>query len=233
MGKPRTPKGRARETAARLAVEYPGTPRELCALNHDNPFQLLIATILSAQATDERVNLVTPALFARYPTPPDLAGADQSELERLIQSTGFFRSKARSLIGMASAVVERYGGEVPVALEDLVTLPGVGRKTANVIRSVDFDEPGLPVDTHVLRLSRLLGLTTNKDPDKVEADLTAMLPPREWGSLSLRLILHGRKVCIARRPRCEVCLLADFCPSSRVPTVKSRRRIEREHRVTL
>jgi endonuclease-3 len=233
MGKPRTPKGRARETAARLAVEYPGTPKELCALNHDNPFQLLIATILSAQATDERVNLVTPALFARYPTPPDLAGADPSELERLIQSTGFFRSKARSLIGMASALVERYGGEVPVALEDLVTLPGVGRKTANVIRSVDFDQPGLPVDTHVLRLSRLLGLTTNKDPEKVEADLTAMLPPREWGSLSLRLILHGRKVCIARRPRCEVCLLADFCPSSRVPTVKSRPRIEREHRVTL
>ena len=233
MGKPRTAKGRARETAARLAIEYPGTPKELCALNHDSPFQLLIATILSAQATDERVNLVTPALFARYPTPPDLAGADQPELERLIQSTGFFRSKARSLIGMARAVVERYGGEVPVALEDLVTLPGVGRKTANVIRSVDFDQPGLPVDTHVLRLSRLLGLTTNKDPDKVEADLTAMLPPREWGSLSLRLILHGRKVCIARRPRCEVCLLADFCPSSRVPTVKSRSRIERERRVKL
>jgi endonuclease-3 len=233
MGKPRTPKGRARETAARLAVEYPGTPKELCALNHDNPFQLLIATILSAQATDERVNLVTPALFARYPTPPDLAGADQSELEHLIQSTGFFRSKARSLIGMARALVDRYGGEVPVALEDLVTLPGVGRKTANVIRSVDFEQPGLPVDTHVLRLSRRLALTTNKDPDKVEADLTAMLPPREWGSLSLRLILHGRKVCIARRPRCEVCLLADFCPSSRVPTVKSRPRIEREHRVKL
>ena len=233
MGKPRTAKGRARETAARLAIEYPGTPKELCALNHDNPFQLLIATILSAQATDERVNLVTPALFARYPTPPDLAGADQSELEHLIQSTGFFRSKARSLIGMASALVERYGGEVPVPLEDLVTLPGVGRKTANVIRSVDFDQPGLPVDTHVLRLSRLLGLTTNNDPDKVEADLTAMLPAREWGSLSLRLILHGRKVCIARRPRCEVCLLADFCPSSRVPTVKSRSRIERERRVKL
>ena len=233
MGKPRTAKGRARETAARLAIEYPGTPKELCALNHDNPFQLLIATILSAQATDERVNLVTPALFARYPTPPDLAGADQSELEHLIQSTGFFRSKARSLIGMARALVERYQGEVPVALEDLVTLPGVGRKTANVIRSVDFDEPGLPVDTHVLRLSRLLGLTTNKDPEKVETDLTAMLPPREWGSLSLRLILHGRRVCIARRPRCEVCPLADFCPSSRVPTVKSRPRIEREHHVKL
>jgi endonuclease-3 len=233
MGKPRTPQGRARETVARLALEYPGTPKELCALNHDNPFQLLIATILSAQATDERVNMVTPALFARYPTPWDLAAADQSELEQEIQSTGFFRSKARSLIGMAQAVLERYDGEVPVALEDLVTLPGVGRKTANVIRSVDFDAPGLPVDTHVLRVSRLLGLTTNKDPDKVEADVTAMLPPREWGLLSLRLILHGRRVCIARRPRCEVCVLNDFCPSSRVHPVKSRPRIEREQRVKL
>ena len=233
MAKPRTPKGRARETAARLAVEYPGTPKELCALNHDNPFQLLIATILSAQATDERVNMVTPALFARYPTPLDLAAADQAELEQQIQSTGFFRSKSRSLIGMARGLVERYDGEVPVTLEDLVTLPGVGRKTANVIRSVDFDAPGLPVDTHVLRLSRRLGLTTNKDPDKVEADLTAMLPPKEWGTLSLRLILHGRQVCIARRPRCELCVLNDFCPSSLVPTAKSRPRIEREHRVKL
>jgi endonuclease-3 len=233
MGKPRTPKGRARETVARLAVEYPGTPKELCALNHDNPFQLLIATILSAQATDERVNMVTPELFARYPTPWDLAAADQSELERQIQSTGFFRSKARSLIGMAQALVARYDGEVPVALEDLVTLPGVGRKTANVIRSVDFDAPGLPVDTHVLRLSRLLELTTNKDPEKVEADLTGMLPPREWGSLSLRMILHGRRVCIARRPRCEVCVLNDFCPSSRVRPAKSRQRIAHEPRLKL
>ena len=218
MGKPRTPKGRARETATRLAVEYPGTPKELCALNHDNPYQLLVATILSAQATDERVNMVTPELFVRYPTPFDLASADQSELERQIQSTGFFRSKARSLIGMARGLVERYDGEVPVALADLVTLPGVGRKTANVIRSVDFEAPGLPVDTHVLRLSRLLGLTTNRDPEKVEADLNGLLPAKEWGSFSLRLILHGRRVCIARRPRCEVCVLADFCPSSLVPT---------------
>ena len=218
MAKPRTPKGRARETAARLAVEYPGTAKELCALDHDNPFQLLIATILSAQSTDARVNMVTPALFARYPTPEDLAAADPADVEVLVASTGFFRAKTRSLIGMASGLVERYGGQVPVAIEDLTTLPGVGRKTANVVRSVDFDAPGLPVDTHVLRLSRLLGLTTNTDPEKVETDLTAMLPPREWGTLSLRMILHGRRVCVARRPRCEECVLADFCPSSRVPT---------------
>jgi endonuclease-3 len=205
-----------------LAVEYPGSAKELCALEHENPFQLLVATILSAQSTDVRVNLVTPALFARYPNPEDLAAADPAEVEQLVASTGFFRAKTRSLIGMASALVQRYGGEVPVAIEDLTTLPGVGRKTANVIRSVDFGAPGLPVDTHVLRLSRLLGMTTNKDPEKVEADLTAMLAPREWGALSLRMILHGRRVCIARRPRCEECVLADFCPSSRVPTVRTR-----------
>jgi endonuclease-3 len=221
MARPRTPKGRTRETAARLAVEYPGSAKELCALEHDNPFQLLVATILSAQSTDVRVNMVTPALFARYPTPEDLAAADPAEVEQLVASTGFFRAKTRSLIGMATALVERFDGEVPVPIEDLTTLPGVGRKTANVIRSVDFDAPGLPVDTHVLRLSRLLGMTTNTDPEKVEADLTAMLAPREWGALSLRMILHGRRVCIARRPRCEDCILADFCPSSRVPTVRS------------
>ncbi|MDQ1428654.1 MAG: endonuclease [Acidimicrobiaceae bacterium] len=223
MTRPRTPKGRARETAARLAVEYPGTAKELCALDHDNPFQLLVATILSAQSTDVRVNLVTPAVFARYPTAEDLAAADPAEVEKLVASTGFFRAKSRSLIGMANAVVDRYAGQVPVAIEDLTTLPGVGRKTANVVRSVDFDAPGLPVDTHVLRLSGLLGLTTNTDPEKVETDLTAMLPAREWGAMSLRLILHGRRVCIARRPRCEECVLADFCPSSRVPTVAAAR----------
>jgi endonuclease-3 len=218
MAKPRTPKGRARETAARLSVEYPGTAKELCALVHDNPFQLLVATILSAQSTDATVNLVTPTLFAKYPTAFDLAAADPGEVEVIIKSSGFFRAKTRSVIGMAGALVERFGGEVPVAIEDLVTLPGVGRKTANVVRSVDFDAPGLPVDTHVLRLSRLLGLTTNTDPEKVESDLCAMLPPREWGGLSLRLIQHGRRVCIARKPRCQVCVLADFCPSSLVPT---------------
>ncbi|MDQ1397567.1 MAG: endonuclease [Acidimicrobiaceae bacterium] len=218
MARPRTPKGRARETAARLAVEYPGRARELCALNHDNPFQLLVATILSAQCTDERVNLVTPALFAAYPTAGDLAAADPGKVEELIRPTGFFRAKTRSLIGMASAVDERFGGEVPSAMEDLVTLPGVGRKTANVLRSVAMDLPGLPVDTHVGRLSRRLGLTMEEDPVKVEHELNAMLPAAERGAFSLRLILHGRKVCVARRPRCEVCILNDFCPSSLVPS---------------
>jgi endonuclease III len=220
MAKPRTPKGRARETAARLAREYPGTAKELCALRHDNPFQLLVATILSAQTTDERVNLVTPALFARYPTPYELAAANPDDVEHLINPTGFFRAKTRSLIGMASALVERYHGEVPVALEDLTTLPGVGRKTANVIRSVAFEAPGLPVDTHVGRLSRRLGLTTESDPVKVEFELNAMLPPREWGPFSLRMILHGRAVCLARKPRCAQCVLADFCPSSQLPTAR-------------
>jgi endonuclease-3 len=218
MAKPRTPKGRARETAARLKGEYPGTAKELCALIHDNPFQLLVATILSAQSTDVMVNSVTPTLFAKYPTAFDLAAADPGDVEVIVKSTGFFRAKTRSVIGMASALVDRFGGEVPGAMEDLLTLPGVGRKTANVVLSVDFDVPGLPVDTHVLRLSRLLGLTVNTDPEKVEADLCAMVPPREWGGLSLRLIQHGRRVCIARKPRCELCVLADFCPSSLVPT---------------
>jgi endonuclease-3 len=185
---------------------------------HDNPFQLLVATILSAQTTDERVNLVTPALFAAYPTPADLAAADPADVERLINPTGFFRAKTRSLLGMAAAVDERFGGEVPPRMEDLVTLPGVGRKTANVVRSVGFGLPGLPVDTHVGRLSRRLGLTAETDPVKVESDLNALVPAAERGKFSLRLILHGRRVCQSRRPRCEVCLLADFCPSARLPT---------------
>lgn len=222
MVRPRTPKGRARETASRLAEEYPGTAAELCALRHDGAYQLLVATILSAQTTDARVNQVTPALFARYPTPADLAEADPSELERLIHSTGFFRSKARSLIGMSRALEERFGGTVPPAMKDLVTIPGVGRKTANVVRSVGLGLPGLPVDTHVGRLSRRLGLTTESDPVKVEADLDAMVPAAGRGALSLRLILHGRQVCLSRRPRCEVCILADFCPSSLVPGRSTR-----------
>jgi endonuclease-3 len=215
-GRPRSAKGRALLTVERLAPEYPGTARQLCALRHDNPYQLLAATILSAQTTDERVNSVTPALFARYPTPEDLAVADPAELESLIKSTGFFRNKAASLIGMAQGLVERYGGEVPPRMEDLVTLPGVGRKTANVVLSVDFGVPGFPVDTHVLRLTRRIGLTTEQDPDKIERDVTALVPAREWGGLSLRLILHGRRVCVARTPRCEECVLNDFCPSSTV-----------------
>ena len=196
--------------AARLAVLYPGAE---CELTHSNPYELLSATILSAQCTDARVNMVTPALFAKYPTVHDLAVADPGELETIIKSTGFYASKARNLIGMARRVVDVYGGEVPRELEDLVTLPGVGRKTGNVLRSVVFDLPGLAVDTHVGRLSRRLGLT-------VEEALTPEMgkPPEEWGRFSLRLILHGRRVCDAKKPRCDSCELEDICPSSSLPT---------------
>src|SRR5215204_271821 len=217
MARPRTAKGRARETVRRLAEEYPGTARELCELDHHNAFELLTATILSAQTTDVRVNMVTPALFARYPRPEDLAAADPGDVEDIIRSTGFYQNKTRSVIGMAQGVVERFDGQVPSAMNDLVTLPGVGRKTANVVRSVWFDEPGLPVDTHVARLSKRLGLTDKTDPVKIEMDLNAVVPPAERGALSLRLILHGRRVCDARSPACEVCVLEDFCPSSRLP----------------
>ena len=210
--RPRTPGGRARLTSALLAEAYPGGARELCALVHDGPFQLLAATILSAQTTDEAVNSVTPALFIRYPTAADLAAADPGEVEKLVHATGFFRAKTRSLLGMASALEERFGGQIPPAMEDLVTLPGVGRKTANVVRSVAFGLPGLPVDTNVGRLSRRLGLTTETDPVKVEADLNAVVPARDRGAFSLRLILHGRRVCQSRRPLCGACILADFCP---------------------
>jgi endonuclease III len=213
-GRPRSPKGRARVVADRLAEEYPGTATDLCALDHSNPYELLVATILSAQTTDERVNMVTPAVFAKYPRPEDLAAADPAELETIIQSTGFYRNKTRSLMGMAAALVERFGGEVPRKLSDLVTLPGVGRKTGNVVRSVALGEPGLPVDTHVLRLSRRLGLTEQTDPVKVELELNPMVRADERGALSLRLILHGRRVCMSRKPRCDACVLADVCPSA-------------------
>ena len=212
--RPRTPAGRARRTHERLGVEYPGTVLELCALGYRNPFELLGATILSAQCTDERVNMVTPHLFARYPTPEDLAAADPLELEAIIRSTGFYRNKAKSLLGMAAAVVERFDGEIPSAMSDLVTLPGVGRKTANVVRSVAMGLPGLPVDTHVGRLAIRLGLTTETDPVKVEMALNPMVPANERGMFSLRLILHGRAICVARKPRCGDCVLADFCPSA-------------------
>jgi endonuclease-3 len=211
--RPRTPAGRARLAHERLAGEYPDA---VCELDHDDPYQLLAATILSAQCTDARVNQVTPELFARYPTPADLAEADPEELEGIIRSTGFFRAKARSLMGMAAALTERHGGEVPGRMADLTALPGVGRKTANVVRSVALGLPGLPVDTHVLRLSRRLGLTEETDPVKVELELNPMVPAAERGEFSLRLILHGRRVCAARTPRCDRCVLADFCPSSRV-----------------
>src|SRR6056297_164516 len=212
MGRPRTPKGRAREAAARLAQEY---PEALCELDHSTPFELLVATILSAQCTDARVNMVTPVLFARYPTPDDLMHAEQTELEEIVRSTGFFASKARNLIAMASRLVEQYDGEVPTDLDDLVTLPGVGRKTGNVVRSVAFRLPGLPVDTHVGRLARRLGITEEEDPVKVELELNSYLPAARRGDFSLRMILHGRRVCFARKPECERCVLEDFCPSSR------------------
>jgi endonuclease-3 len=214
MARPRGAKQRAAEVVKRLADEYPGTAKELCALQHDSPYQLLIATILSAQSTDETVNKVTSALFARYPTPTDLAHADPDELEKLIHPTGFFRSKAKSLIGMARALEERFEDEVPQDLDDLDSLPGVGRKTGNVIRSVAFELPGLPVDTHVARLVRRLKLTNETDAVKIELDLNGITEPDERGALSLRLILHGRQVCKARKPRCDVCVLNDICPSA-------------------
>lgn len=224
MARPRTPAGRAREAGARLAEVFPGTAVELCELRHRNPFELLAATILSAQCTDKKVNEVTPALFARYPDAAALAGADELELQELIRPTGFYQAKSRSLLGMAAALVERFGGEVPDRMEDLVTLPGVGRKTANVILSVAFDRPGLPVDTHVLRLVERLGITEEKDPVKVEATLDGMIPAAERGLFSLRTILHGRRTCTARRPDCAGCVLNDFCPSSTVRLSGARRR---------
>jgi endonuclease III len=211
MARPRGAKARAEEVRARLAHEYPGAE---CALVYENPFQLLAATILSAQTTDENVNKVTPALFAAYPTAADLAHADPSEVERLVFQTGFYRSKAKNLLGMARVLDDEYAGEVPTALEDLVRLPGVGRKTANVVRSVAFDLPGLPVDTHVGRLARRLKLTTETDPVKAELDLNVLVPPEERGRFSLRLILHGRQVCFARSPNCGGCMLLDICPSA-------------------
>ena len=220
MPKPRSAKGRAVETAHRLSEIYPGSAKELCELDFDTPFQLLVATVLSAQTTDERVNSVTPRVFARYPTAADLAAAVPEELEEIIRSTGFFRSKARSLMGLGRELDERFGGEVPQAMEDLVSLPGVGRKTANVIRSVAFGLPGLAVDTHVTRLTRLLGLTESDDPVKIESDVTKLLPPKDWGSFGLELILHGRRVCVARRPRCADCVLNDFCPSAGIGVAK-------------
>ena len=210
MGKPRSAASRAKVVAERLAAEF---PEARCELDHRNPFELLAATILSAQCTDARVNMVTPALFAEFPTPDDLANADVSRVEQLVRSTGFYASKAKNLIGMARALVDRFDGEVPRDLDDLVTLPGVGRKTGNVVRSVAFDLPGLPVDTHVGRLSRRLGLTTQEDPVKVELELNKFLPPQEWGRFSLRLILHGRRTCDARKPKCRDCVLLDICPS--------------------
>jgi endonuclease-3 len=204
---------RARLAQSRLAEAY---PRAETALVHDGPLQLLIATILSAQCTDERVNMVTGALFQRFPDARAFSEADPAELERMIQPTGFFRAKTRSIIGCTRALVERFDGQVPPRMEDLVTLPGVGRKTANVVLGVAFGLPGLAVDTHVTRLTGRLGLTRQKDPVKIEAEVTKLLPAEQWSDFGLRLILHGRQVCTARKPNCPGCVLNDFCPSSTV-----------------
>ena len=205
-------KRRAGKIVRGLARLYPGGE---CALVHANPLQLLVATILSAQCTDARVNMVTPALFARYPDAAAFAAADASELESLIRSTGFFRAKARNIMACCKQVVERHGGEVPRTMDELVQLMGIGRKTANVILGVGYDVPGIPVDTHVTRLSRRMGLTTHNDPVKIEHDLLALVPRKEWTRFGLRMILHGRQTCVARKPRCSACPLADFCPSVR------------------
>ena len=186
----------------------------VCELDHETPFQLLVATILSAQCTDKRVNMVTPDLFTAYPTPEELAEAPLAHVEELIRSTGFFATKARNIVGMAQDLVNHFNSEVPGKMSDLVSLPGVGRKTANVVRSVALGLPGLPVDTHVSRITGLLGITEHTDPVKIEMELNPMVPAAERGEFSLRLILHGRRVCIARRPRCHECVLASFCPSA-------------------
>jgi endonuclease-3 len=201
---------RARRICRALAVLYPDVHTEL---NFSTPLELLVATILSAQTTDKRVNLVTPTLFARYPTAADYAGADVDELEKIIQSTGFYRNKANSLIGLGRALCERFGGEVPPRLKDLVTLPGVGRKTANVVLGNAFGIPGITVDTHFGRLARRFGWTTDTDPVKVEAEVAALIPRRDWTDLSQRMIWHGRRVCHSRLPACGACGLARLCPS--------------------
>lgn len=208
----RRPPASPAEVFARLEREYPDAH---CELDHRDAYQLLAATILSAQCTDKRVNEVTPTLFERYRTPAALANADPAELEALIRPTGFFRNKTKSLIGMATGIVERFRGKVPRTLDELITLPGVGRKTANVILGVAFDTPeGVVVDTHVGRVSRRLGLTREEDPVKVEHDLMREFPRDHWTALSHLLIFHGRRVCVARRPRCAACVLNDICPSS-------------------
>lgn len=205
------PDARAAQILARLHAEYPDAH---CALHHTNAVELLVATILSAQCTDERVNQITPALFRKYPTVAHFAGASQEELERDIHSAGFFRNKAKSIIGMARALLERHDGEVPRRMEELTALPGVGRKTANVLLGSWFQVPAIPVDTHVTRLAGRLDLTTETDPDKIERDLMALLPPTEWSFASHALIWHGRRVCQARKPACDRCCLRDLCPAA-------------------
>lgn len=218
----------AAEVLDRLLGAYPDAH---CALDFRDAYQLLVATILSAQCTDKRVNMVTPALFEKYPTPRALANASQDDVETLIRSTGFFRNKARSLIGMAVAVTELHGGSVPDSMDALTHLPGVGRKTANVILGNVFDRnDGIVVDTHVTRLAHRLGLTGAETPERIEQSLLPLFPRERWTILSHLLIEHGRRVCNARKPRCAECLLADICPSAAQPSVLGDRRTGREKR---
>ena len=205
-------KQRARAIDRRFQKAYPDAR---CSLDHRSPFELLVATILSAQCTDERVNMVTPALFRRFPGPEDFAGAAPAEIEDHVRSTGFYRNKAKAIQGAATLISERFGGRVPATMEELLTLPGVARKTANVVLGTAFDQAaGVVVDTHVQRVSRRLGLTTEQDPAKIERDLMALLPPAVWVGFSHRVIQHGRRVCMARKPRCADCPVHDLCPSA-------------------
>jgi endonuclease-3 len=206
------PAERAKVVLRRLKRRFPDAR---CALDHEDAYQLLVATILSAQCTDARVNMVTPELFTRYPGPAELARARPSDVEEMIRSTGFFRNKTRSLIGMAQAVVADHRGQVPRSMEELRVLPGVGRKTANVVLGNAYGiNEGITVDTHVARVSRRLGLTDQEDPVKIERDLMPLFPRKEWALLSHLLIFHGRQICLARRPRCGECPLSDLCPSA-------------------
>ena len=211
MARPRTAQGRCKRTHQELKVEYPDAE---CELEFKNSFELLAATILSAQATDVSVNKATPALFKRFPDPEELSVADIEEVESYVNSIGLFRSKAKNLVGMAQRLVDQFDSQVPESMSDLISLPGVGRKTANVVRSVALGLPGLPVDTHVGRLSRRLGITEETDPVKIELTLNPMLPAQERGEFSLRVILHGRRVCFARKPNCDECTLNYFCPTA-------------------
>ncbi|MGE0546789.1 MAG: endonuclease III [Kofleriaceae bacterium] len=212
---------RARVLADALARTWPDAVIEL---DYQNPFQLLVATILSAQSTDKMINTLTPALFAKYPTPQELARADQSELEVVIKSSGFFRMKAKNLIGMARALVERHGGEVPRTMDELTALPGVARKTANVVLGTALGIPaGIVVDTHVTRLSERLGMTAETDPVKIEQDLMKLLPSADWTTFAHRLIWHGRRICQAKKPDCDHCPLAPSCPSAAVVQIPAKK----------
>jgi endonuclease-3 len=218
---------RARRVNRELAALYPDAH---CELNFVSPLELLVATILSAQTTDKRVNMVTPVLFARYKSAADYAAADREDMEKIIQSTGFYRAKTANLIALGQALCDRYGGEVPHRLKDLVTLPGVGRKTANVVLGNAFGVPGITVDTHFARLATRLGWTTETDPVKIEFEVGALFPRSEWTMLSHRLIWHGRRVCHARRPACGACPIARWCPSFGIGPVdeKEARKLVKE-----